>query len=212
MAESTPGTSRTDLKKTFDGYQARRGEFRVLEIPELRYLMVDGHGDPNTAPAFTAAVETLYPVAYALKFASKEQLGRDYVVPPLEGLWRASDMDAFTSARDKSQWDWTLLLLVPDWVPTSLAHDTVEHVRTTKRPALIDELRVAPLAEGTCVQTLHVGSFDEEGPVLDRLHREVLPERGLRPTGTHHEIYFSDVRRVAPERQRTILRQPVART
>src|SRR5690606_36501149 len=105
-----------------DGYQARRGEFRVLEVPELRYLMVDGHGDPNTAPAFTAAVETLYPVAYALKLASKEQLGRDYVVPPLEGLWWASDMDAFTSARDKSQCDWTLLLLVPDWVPTSLAH------------------------------------------------------------------------------------------
>ncbi|MBD8061357.1 GyrI-like domain-containing protein [Oceanitalea stevensii] len=210
MAESTPGASKTDLKKTFDGYQARRGEFRVLELPELRYLMLDGHGDPNTAPAFTAAVETLYPVAYALKLASKEQLGRDYVVPPLEGLWWASDMDAFTSARDKSQWDWTLLLLVPDWVPTSLAHDTVEHVRTTKRPALIDELRVAPLAEGTCVQTLHVGSFDEETPVLDRLHREILPERGLRPTGTHHEIYLSDMRRVAPERQRTILRQPVA--
>ncbi|WP_454083746.1 GyrI-like domain-containing protein [Georgenia sp. Marseille-Q6866] len=212
MAESTPGASRTDLKKTFDGYQARRGEFRVLEIPELRYLMVDGHGDPNTAPAFSAAVETLYPVAYALKFASKEQLGRDYVVPPLEGLWWANDMEAFTSARDKSQWDWTLLLLVPDWVPTSLAHDTVEQVRTTKRPALIDELRVAPLAEGTCVQTLHVGSFDEEAPVLDRLHREVLPGRGLRPTGTHHEIYLSDMRRVAPERQRTILRQPVAPT
>src|SRR5690606_13371261 len=87
MAASTPRARKTDLKKTLDGYQARRGEFRVLELPELRYLMLDGHGDPNTAPAFTAAVETLYPVAYALKLASKEQLGRDYVVPPLEGLW-----------------------------------------------------------------------------------------------------------------------------
>lgn len=208
MVEST----KTDLKKTLDSYQARRGEYRVLDIPELRYLMVDGHGDPNTAPAFTAAVQTLYPVAYALKFASKNQLGRDYVVPPLEGLWWASDMDAFTIARNKSQWDWTLLLLVPDWVPTDLAHDTVEHVRQNKQPALIDELRVAPLAERTCVQTLHVGSFDDEAPVLHSLHREVLPERGLRPTGTHHEIYLSDMRRTAPERQRTILRQPVAPT
>lgn len=206
MAEST----KTDLKKTLDAYQAKRGEFRILDIPELRYLMVDGHGDPNTAPAFTAAVETLYPVAYALKFASRNELGRDYVVPPLEGLWGASDMDAFTSARDKSQWDWTLLLLIPDWVPTDLAHDTVEHVRTTKHPARIDELRVATLREGTCVQTLHVGSFDDEGSVLERLHREILPSRGLRPAGTHHEVYLSDMRRTAPERQRTILRQPIA--
>lgn len=210
MAESRPGTSKTDLKKTLDGYQARRGEFRVLEISELRYLMVDGHGDPNTAPAFTAAVETLYPVAYALKFASKERLGRDYVVPPLEGLWWASDMEAFTSARDKTRWSWTLMLLVPDCVPADLVDATIEHVRVTKQPVRIDDLRVAPLREGTCVQTLHVGSFDDEGPVLERLHREILPGLGLRPSGTHHEIYLSDTRRVPPERQRTILRQPVA--
>ncbi|WP_413450020.1 GyrI-like domain-containing protein [Georgenia phoenicis] len=209
MAGRTTEAGKTDLRKTLDGYQAKRGEFRLLDVPESRYLMVDGHGDPNTSPAFTAAVETLYPVAYALKFASRNELGRDYVVPPLEGLWWADDMDAFTSARDKSQWDWTLLLLIPEWVPTDLAHTTVEHVRTTKRPARIDDLRVAPLAEATCVQTLHVGSFDDEAPVLERLHHEVLPERGLRPTGIHHEIYLSDMRRTAPERQRTILRQPV---
>jgi hypothetical protein len=209
MADHSRGTSKTDLKRTLDSFQARRGEFRVLDVPELRYLMVDGHGDPNTDPAFTSAVETLYPVAYATKFASRAELGRDYVVPPLEGLWWASDMDAFTAARDKSQWDWTLLLLVPDWVPTDLVHTTIEQVRGTKRPPRIDDLRVATLRECTCVQTLHVGSFDDEGPVLARLHHEILPARGLRPAGTHHEIYLSDMRRVAPERQRTILRQPV---
>ncbi|WP_152189466.1 GyrI-like domain-containing protein [Georgenia satyanarayanai] len=210
MAEPTRESNKTDVKKALDSYQARRGEFRVLDIPDLRYLMVDGHGDPNTAPDFTAAVETLYPVAYAVKFVSKEQLRHDYVVPPLEGLWWADDMDAFTCSRDKSRWDWTLLLLVPSWVPAELVDATVEHVRTTKRPARIDDLRVASLREGTCVQTLHVGAFDDEGPVLERLHHEVLPARGLRPAGAHHEIYLSDMRRTAPERQRTILRQPVA--
>src|SRR5690606_2095482 len=100
-------TEKIDFKKELDAYRAKRDEIRIVDVPELQYLMVDGHGDPNTSPAFTEAVETLYPVAYALKFASKRTLGRDYVVMPLEGLWWADDMEAFTVARDKSRWDWT---------------------------------------------------------------------------------------------------------
>ncbi|MFT4299881.1 MAG: GyrI-like domain-containing protein [Aeromicrobium sp.] len=200
-----------DLKKTQDGYRARRGEFRLLDLPETRYFMVDGHGDPNTAAEFASAVETLYPVAYGLKFASKNNLGRDYVVPPLEGLWSAGDMAAFTTARDKSVWDWTLLLWVPDWIEPALVDEVVARVGETKTPPRIGDLRVETLAEGLCVQTLHVGSFDEEGPVLERLHHEFVPEHGLRLAGRHHEVYLSDFRRVPPERRRTILRQPVER-
>ncbi|MBO3085344.1 GyrI-like domain-containing protein [Cellulomonas fengjieae] len=193
-------TDKTDLKKSLDSYRARRGRFRVVDVPDQRYLMVDGHGDPNTAPAFTTAVEALYPVAYALKFASRRELGRDYVVPPLEGLWWAQDMDAFTTARDKSRWDWTLMVLVPDWVGPELV---------TAAMSRAAGVRVATLSEGRCVQTLHVGTFDDEARVLAQLHHEFLPDNGLRRTGTHHEIYLSDFRRVPPERQRTILRQPV---
>lgn len=64
--------------------------------------MIDGHGDPNTSSLFTDAVEALYPVACKLKFASKQDLGRDYVVPPLEGLWWSRDMDTCTVARGTS--------------------------------------------------------------------------------------------------------------
>ena len=84
-----------DLKRALDGYRARPGEFRLIDVPVQQYLTIDGQGDPN-ASAFAQAIETLYPVAYAMKFASKQQLGRDYVVPPLEGLWWAEDMDTFT--------------------------------------------------------------------------------------------------------------------
>ena len=195
--------------KSLDHYAAPRGSFRVLDVPELRYLMVDGHGDPSSSPSFAAAVETLYPVAYALKLASKRELGVDYVVPPLEGLWWADDMDVFTTARDKSAWDWTLLLLVPEWVEDDHVAAAVTQVAAKKRPPRIDDLRCAPLTEGRCVQTLHVGPFEDEGPVLARLHEEFLPAHGLRPTGTHHEIYLSDLRRVEPAKLRTILRQPV---
>lgn len=189
---------KVDLKKSLDGYRAKQGEFRFLDVPEARYLMTDGHGDPNSA-AFGEAIEALYPVAYRLKFASKRERGRDYVVPPLEGLWWADDMDAFTTARDKSQWDWTLMILVPEWVDEAL-------YAAAEAPSRV---RFETLSEGACVQTLHVGSFDDEGPVLARMHDEVIPARELVPTGRHHEIYLSDFRRVPPERRRTILRQPV---
>jgi hypothetical protein len=202
-------TTKTDFKKGLDAYQAQRGRFRIVDVPVMQYLMIDGHGDPNTSPAFTEAIEALYPVAYKLKFASKRDLGRDYVVPPLEGLWWADDMDSFTAARDKSRWDWTLMLMVPDWIDQAMFDTSVEQAGAKNRRARIDDVRLETLSEGRCVQTLHVGSFDDEADVLAHLHHEFIPGHGFRMSGGHHEIYFSDFRKVAPETQRTILRQPV---
>jgi len=181
----------------------------MVEVPDMQYLMTDGHGDPNASPAFTAAVEALYPVAYRLKFASKRDLGRDYVVPPLEGLWWAEDMAAFTTARDKSRWDWTLMLMVPDWIGGPMVAAAVGHAAAKRPPARLEQVRLQTLTEGWCVQTLHVGSFDDEADVLARLHHDFIPGHGFRLAGTHHEIYLSDFRKVAPDRRRTILRQPV---
>jgi hypothetical protein len=205
----TDADDKIDFKKSLDAYQARSGRFRIVDVPDMQYLMIDGHGDPNTSPAFTAAIEALYPIAYKLKFASKGDLGRDYVVPPLEGLWWAEDMDVFTTERDKSRWDWTLMLMVPDWIDHTMFTSAVEQARARNQPARLDDVRLQTLSEGRCVQTLHVGSFDDEAGVLAQLHHEFIPGQGLRVTGTHHEIYLSDFRRVAANQQRTILRQPV---
>lgn len=202
-------TDKVDLKK-LDEYQAPRGSFRVLDVPARHYLALDGQGDPNTSPAFADAVGSLYPAAYALKFASKRELGRDYVVPPLEGLWWADDMDAFTVTRDRSRWRWTLMLMVPAWIEPATAHAALAQVvAEPRRPPLAEDVRVLALSEGLCVQTLHVGPFADEGPVLEEMHHRFIPERGFRMTGRHHEIYLSDARRTAPERRRTLLRQPV---
>jgi len=200
--------AKVDLKKTLDSYRARQGEFRVFEVPPLPYLMVDGHGDPNTAQEYADALAALYQMAYKLKFASKNE-GRDYVVPPLEALWWAEDMDAFTRARDKSQWDWIAMIMTPDWVTEQMFDEAVSRVGAKDRPASLDKVRLETLAEGTCVQTLHVGSYDDEAPVLEELHERFIPGNGLRMTGKHHEIYLSDPRRVEPAKLRTILRQPV---
>lgn len=207
-------STKVDFKKTLERYRARAGRFDQIEVPDTSYLMVDGAGDPNTVPAFTAAIETLYPVAYTLKFHSKTAYGRDYVVPPLEGLWWAADMTAFTTDRDKAQWQWTLMLMVPAWLTADDVDAAMSAARRraekTSRPLpLIDRLRADELQEGTCVQTLHIGSFDDEAGVLAELHETVIPAAGMQPGGRHHEIYLSDFRRTAPEQRRTILRQPV---
>jgi hypothetical protein len=202
-------TAKLDFKRELECYRAKRDAPQVIEVPDLRYLMIDGRGDPNTE-VYLDAVSALYPVAYALRSASRKDLGRDYVVMPLEGLWWADDMDAFTTARDKARWDWTLMIMVPDWITAGMFADAVARVAAAGRPGRIDDLRLDALSEGRCVQALHVGAYDDEAGLLRHMHEQFIPERGLEVAGTHHEIYLSDPRRADPARLRTILRQPVA--
>ena len=118
-------------------------------------------------------------------------------------------MAAFTTERDKSQWDWTTMIMVPDWITREMFADAIAKVAAKDKPASLDKVRLETLHEGLCVQTLHLGSYDDEAGVLAELHHEYLPNAGLRLTGRHHEVYLSDVRKVEPSKLRTILRQPV---
>ncbi|MDY0910673.1 GyrI-like domain-containing protein [Microbacterium sp. CFBP9034] len=200
--------SKIDLKKELRSYAAKSGVFEVVDVPPLRYLMIDGHGDPNTAE-YADAVSTIFAVAYKLKFVSKREADRDYVVMPLEALWWADDMASFTTDRDKAQWEWTALNLVPDWITDAHLDAALAGASKSGAPA-VARVRLETYDEGRCAQTLHVGSFDDEGPVLDELHHRFIPAEGLMMTGRHHEIYLSDFRRTDPSKLRTILRQPVA--
>lgn len=202
-------TVKVDFKRELPCYTAKRDSPQIIEVPDLQYLMIDGHGDPNT-PVYGAALSALYPVAYKLKFAGRRELGRDHVVMPLEGLWWAEDMDTFTAARDKAQWDWTLMIMMPDWITTGMFGDVVEQLKSKEPPERLDDVRLESLSEGRCVQALHIGAYDDEAELLRHMHHEFIPGHGLTMAGTHHEIYLSDPRRVEPARLRTILRQPVA--
>ena len=202
---------KVDLKKQIPTYAAPHGRFEIVAVPPMRYLVIDGAGDTNTSRAYADALATLYPVAYALKFLSKRELDRDYVVMPLEALWWADDMAAFTAARDKGRWQWTAMILVPEWIDDAQVDFALQTVRVKGIAPALAALRVDMLDEGLCVQTLHIGPYDEEGPVLEAMHAAFIPEQGMRMTGRHHEIYLSDPRRAAPEKLRTILRQPVER-
>jgi len=192
-----------DIKKALPAlYAPKRGGFHVVDVPEIAFLMVDGHGDPNTSPAYTEAVTALYTLSYTVRAIAKADLGRVHTVGPLEGLWSADDPAVFVT-REKNAWDWTMMISQPAWITP----DVVEAAKRKKKA--VDGVRFASYAEGRSVQVLHVGSYDDEAPVLAALHREYLPEHGLTFNGRHHEIYLSDPRRTAPEKLRTILRQPV---
>ena len=199
--------SKVDFKKTLAAlYAAPTDRFVSIDVPTLTFVKVDGAGDPNTIPAYRTAIEWLYAVSYALKFAAKG-LGKDYVVPPLEGLWWADDPAAFV-ARRKDRWRWTMMIMAPDVIDRPMFDAAVAKAGRKLGPPPAT-LRLEPLAEGRSLQIQHVGSYDDEGPTLARLHGEVMPAEGLTFAGPHHEIYLGDPRRTAPARLRTILRQPV---
>lgn len=200
---------KTDFKKALPAlYNPKNEEWEDIEVPVMNFLMIDGAGNPNTAKAYALAVESLYSVAYPLKFMSKRELERDYVVPPLEGLWYADDPGVFERF-DKDSYKWTMMLMQPEWITGDMVARALK-VAQEKKPELpYDAVRFEPYHEGRSLQLLHVGSYDDEAPKLHRLHHELMPSLGLSFNGHHHEIYLGDPRKVAPKKLRTILRQPV---
>ena len=187
-------------------FTAPTDEFVLIKVPKLRFIKIDGEGDPNKAPAYGEALAWLYAVSYGVKFAAKAE-GNDYVVPPLQGLWWADDMKAF-AARKKDKWRWTMMIMAPDFVGRKHFKAGVDKA-AKKLGEAPESLRLEDYDEGLAVQILHVGSYDDEAPTIKRLHQKFLPANGLVETGPHHEIYLSDPRRVEPAKFKTILRQPV---
>ncbi|WP_412545969.1 GyrI-like domain-containing protein [Maricaulis sp. MIT060901] len=197
-------------------YSGRKGRFDIVTVPEMNFLQIDGKGDPNASKAFSSAVAALFALSYNIKFHSKLELQRDYAVMPLEALWWAED-EAVFQRREKDEWLWTAMIRQPDWIELALLDSVLEATVAKinrKREAATDEgtlrrVRLARWSEGECVQTLHLGSFDSEGPVLEEMHGSFIPKAGASMRGKHHEIYLSDLRRTPSDRLRTILRQPV---
>ena len=195
---------RKDLKHL---YQPSAKNVEEVIVPTMNFLMIGGEGDPNTAPAFASAVETLFMVSYAAKFILKKgATAVDYAVMPLEGLWWADDMSRFATD-DKSNWKWTVMIMQPSFVSREVIDRGIAEVKAKKNPAAVSQLRFAPFTEGRCAQILHIGPFSEEGPTIAKVH-EFIDVRGKR-TGKHHEIYLSDIRKATPAKWKTIIRQPM---
>jgi len=198
-----------DFKKELKScYNASAKKVVIVEVPQLNFLMIDGEGDPNTSEAFKHAVQALFSVSYTLKFMVKKgEAAIDYGVMPLEGLWWADDMSAFTFG-NKDEWKWTLMIMQPEIISKELVTEAVEQVRRKKGLDVISKLRFESFTEGKAAQIMHIGPFSEEGPTIRKVH-EFIEESGCSLSGRHHEIYLSDIQRAAPEKWKTLVRQPM---
>jgi len=193
-----------DLKLLY-GPSAR--EVVLVEVPPMNFLMIDGRGDPNTSKSYQEAVEALFSVSYAIKFKVKKTLAIDYGVMPLEGLWWADDMAAFT-AGDKANWNWTMMIMQPEFVSAAMVRDTIAEVKKKKDLPALALLRFEKFAEEKSAHILHVGPFSAEGPTVAKVHA-FIASRGGKLSGKHHEIYISDIRKADPAKWRTVIRQPL---
>lgn len=200
--------SKRDLKREFrEIYHASARRVAEVDVPAFSYLMIDGEGDPNHSPAYSQAVEALFSVSYTAKFALKKSaLAIDYAVMPLEGLWWADDWSVFLTD-DRARWKWTMMIMQPDFLPGEMIQAAIDRVARTKNLPALTKIRWEKFTEGHCAQILHVGPFSEEGPTIKKLHAYV--DGRSERTGKHHEIYLSDIRRAAPDKWKTIIRQPM---
>lgn len=189
------------------GPSARKVE--IVDVPQMNFLMADGEGNPNTAKSFSDAIEALYSMSYTLKFMVKNgEIGIDFGVLPLEALWWADDMSAFATG-DKDAWKWTLMIMQPEFITSKMVEKAKEEVERKKKPVSLSLVRFETFKEGNAAQILHIGPFSEEGPTIEKVHLFIKDNGGHR-VGKHHEIYLSDLRRAAPEKWKTIVRQPMS--
>jgi hypothetical protein len=192
-------------------YSPKNTDWELVEVPVMNFLMIDGSGDPNTAKAYRDAVEALYGTAYATKLISRRTLGRDYVVPPLEGLWSADDPATFANA-DKAKYQWTLMIMQPDWITQGIVSRAIDGIPAKKQLLALSKVRFEPYNEGLSLQLLHVGSYDAEAPKLKYLHDEYMQAHNLTFNGRRHEIYLNDPRKTSASNLKTILRQPISQS
>jgi hypothetical protein len=201
-------TTKIDFKRELRGLFTAGREPSFVEVPEFAFLMVDGRGDPNTAAEFRDAVEALYAVAYTVKFAVKRaEGGVDFPVMPLEGLWWVADGSTFSVA-DKSELSWTAMIMQPAPVTAEIVDEAMRSAAAKKSLSALERLRFERFCEGLAAQIMHLGPYADEEPTIARLHA-FISEQGYAPAGKHHEIYLSDPRRAAPEKLKTVIRQPV---
>jgi hypothetical protein len=200
-------SSKIDFKKELKQlYNPSAKEVSVVDVPAMNFLMIDGEGAPSS-PQYMQSIEALFTVSYTLKFMIKKVQSIDYAVMPLEGLWWMDNMAEFSTER-KDEWKWTSMIMQPEYVKEADVKTAIEQARKKKELPAIDKLRFECFKEGLAAQIFYVGPYSEEGPTVAKIH-EYIRKTGHELSGKHHEIYLNNAAKVAPEKWKTVIRQPM---
>jgi hypothetical protein len=204
---------KTDLTKLHRSYYTAKTKPELLEIEEANYLSLTGKGDPSS-PQYAEALQALYATAYTLKFMYKAE-GKDFTVAKLEGLWwfdeekyKSFGISDAPKNIPRSEWEYRMLIRLPGFVAKTAVKEAATQVVAKKDIQLAGQVEFFTMKEGKVVQMLHVGPFDTEPETLEKI-QEFIIANNLKRNGLHHEIYLSDFRKTAPEKLKTILREPV---
>ena len=200
--------NKTDLKKELKVAFSAKRRPEIVDIPPMQYISFEGKGDPNNSPLFEKGMNVLYGLAYTLKFQLKKQ-GRDFVVAPLEGQWWGTHMEVFAESR-KDEWLWKVMIAVPEFVTKSDFEAARRALTEQKDVPGLEEAVIETIHDGPSVQVLYYGPYAEEGPTIAAMHQYAF-DLGYKLRSRHREVYMSDPRRTAPEKLKTIIRQPVER-
>lgn len=204
-----------DFKKEYRDLYQPKTKPSIIEVPPMRFLAVEGAGDPNEAGGtYQHALELLYGLAYTLKMSYKTDYAIEgfyqYVVPPLEGFWWQPGVAGVDYA-NKASFQWVSVLRVPEFV-TAADFDWAVGIATKKKKLDFSPMRLIEVDEGLCVQCMHVGPYDSEPATVDAMH-EYAAAQGYVPdfsdTRRHHEIYLSDPRKADPAKMKTVVRHPI---
>jgi len=199
-----------DFKKEYgELYFPSAKEAVIVDVPPMNFVTVSGTGNPNDNPAFQQSFEALYGVSYTLRFGLKKQSVAEYRVGPLEALWWTDEAGGF-SIESKEDWKWTVMVMQPDVVTRTHFDNAVAQVREKRNPVALPKVRFERFDEGLSAQVMHLGPYATEKPTIERLHH-YIKEHEYKLHGKHHEIYLGDPRRSAPEKLKTVLRQPMRR-
>ncbi len=187
-------------------YAPPQDKFTLVDVPEIRFAAIDGEGDPQGDDC-AEAVQWLYYLVHIVKPLVQERMGKKFAYPPLEVLhWAENKEDFVLGNRDK--WKWRAMIVFVDWITQETFRSAIAEVEMKHGPAP-KTLRLENLHEGKSVQIMHVGEYDDIGSICEKLYTKFLPENNLEPSGHYHEIYLNDPERTAPEKRKTLIRQPV---
>lgn len=196
-----------DYKKMYKNLYLPKTSPEIIEVPAIPFVMLDGQGDPN-GEEFATATEALYSFSYSVKMSYKrDDIPKgyfDYTVFPMEGVWDL--VDKSLSARDKSNYAYTIMIRQPEFLTEELFHRFLQETKVKKQNPFLDKLVFTTLEEGLCCQMLHVGSYDDEPASFEKMETYCRDKGYTRTCKTHREIYLSDPRRVEPEKVKTVLR------
>ena len=207
-----------DFKKEYKELYMPKKTPSIIDVPTMRFIMVNGEGDPNTSPLYKKAVEVLYGLSYTIKMSKKGETQPegyyDYVVPPLEGFWAIDEDKPFDGsvAGRKDEFRWVMMIRQPEFV-TKEVFEKAKEILAKKKPELDTGIaRLEDYTEGLCAQIMHIGAYDDEPPTVAALEK-FIETNGYRTVMSgmrqHHEIYLSDPRKTVPEKLKTVIRHPI---